>query len=155
MEQSLLLFTHQLISSKRTSGNWFFDTYYFLFLAFPIFVRKTRQKTNGTYYHTSYPPNLLYPLLLVLSLATIIASSNWNYLILFSPRKSHGSRTHQQHHYHLNHCFRKILRHEHQRANLYSTRSFQQIEPNLFDQHFSLSAPVWPRLFAIADFHPA
>lgn len=97
MEQTLfLLLINLFASSKRTSVSWSSQYHHpLLFLAFLNLLcaeekKNCRKSTNDIYFkhNNLYPPNWLYPLILVLSLATIIATSNWNYLILFSPRKS-------------------------------------------------------------------
>src|SRR6266542_5711483 len=129
MEHTLfLLLTNFIVSSKRTLGNWYLHYFQIYFLTLPIIVRverKNRKRSNNIYHHKLYPPNWLYPLyplILVLSLAIIIATSNWNYLILFSPRKPNNPRIY-------NYCESQHY-HEYQRTCIRSTKHGNK------DKHF-------------------
>jgi|SRR5581483_12461284 len=145
MEHTLfLLLSNYIVSSKRTSGNWYLHyLHYFpiFFLTFP----KNRKKSNDIYYQNFYPPNWLYPLILVLSLATIIAISNWNHLILFSPRKPNNPRIHYyNYHYH----------HECQRTCIRSTK-YDSKDKHFFTIYLTCSTSVWSKLRIKSELAPA
>jgi hypothetical protein len=123
----LLLLSNYIVSSKRTSGNWFLHYFPIFFLTLP----KNRKKSNNIYHHKLYPPNWLYPLILVLSLATIIAISNWNYLLLFSPRKPNNPRIYN--YTHLNH------HHECQRTCIRSTKHDNKDKHHFFAIYLTCS----------------
>ena len=139
MESIIFPLFFYFAGSKRTSRNWLFQ-YYFIFnlalLLFPL-PRKGREKFDNIY--SQYISYLLYSLLRVLSLATIIASRNWNCLILFFPRKSHDSRI--------------IINYERQRTNLHSSKCY--CEDWRFHFFVLRSTITWPRLLSITEFAPA
>lgn len=140
----LLLLSNYIVSSERTSGNWFLHYFPIFFLTFP----KIRKRSNDIlYHHKLYPPNWLYPLILVLSLATIIAISNWNYLLLFSPRKPNNPRIYN--YTHLNY------HHECQRTCIRSTKHVNKDKHHFFAIYLTCSTFVRSQFRIESELAPA
>src|SRR6266480_2109875 len=141
-----LLLSNYIVSSKRTSGNWYLHYFPIFFLTLP----KNRKRSNGIYYHNLYPPNWLYPLILVLSLATIIAISNWNYLLLFSPRKPNNPRI-------FNYCKSQHINYHHecQCTCIRSTKYGNKDKHFFFTIYLTCSTFAWSKLRIESELAPA